>query len=178
MAATVHDWRIDFMQAHPQLFEIMQDEPELTFGSPNCQEGWRDVLERLCARIEAALQEGETFEFVRIKQKMGIIRVDWDGDVSDETRIRIVDAVNLAVARSACTCEVCGAGARLYVSRGWLVTACTEHAAGDPVPVKPGFENIHFLRRKPGAPDKYHARYDRETDSLTEVSPPSPDSED
>jgi len=177
MAATVHDWRIDFMQAHPQLLEIMHDEPELTFGYPNCQEGWRDVLERLCARIEAALQEDETFEFVRIKQKMGIIRVDWDGDVSDVTRTKIGEAINLAVARSACACEICGAEGRLYSNRGWLATACAEHAAGDPVPVRSGFENVRLLRRRPGASDMYHARYDRETDSLTEVSPRLPETE-
>jgi hypothetical protein len=177
MAGTVHDWRIDFMGVHARLFDIMHGEPQRSPGYPLCEAGWRDVLERLCARIETLLQDGETFEFVRIKQKMGIIRVDWDGEVSDETRIRIVDAVNLAVARSACTCEVCGAGARLYVSRDWLATACAEHAAGDPVPVRPGFKNVHLLRRTPGAPDMYYARYDRETDTLTEVSPPLPDSE-
>jgi hypothetical protein len=115
MAGTVHDWRIDFMGVHARLFDIMHGEPQRSPGYPLCEAGWRDVLERLCARIETLLQDGETFEFVRIKQKMGIIRVDWDGEVSDETRIRIVDAVNLAVARSACTCEVCGAG-RDYTS--------------------------------------------------------------
>jgi hypothetical protein len=177
MAHIIDNWRIDFMRVHARLFEIMHGEPQRSPGYPLCEAGWRDVLERLCARIEAALQEGETFVFVRIKQKMGIIRVDWDGEVSDETRIRIVDAVNLAVARSASACEICGAEGRLYSNRGWLATACAEHAAGDPVPVRPGFENVRLLRRRPGASDMYHARYDPETDSLTEVSSPLPDSE-
>jgi hypothetical protein len=55
----------------------------------------------------------------------------------------------LAVARSACTCEICGAEGRLYSRRGWLATRCAEHAAGDPVPVRPCFEDAHFLRRTP-----------------------------
>jgi DNA-directed RNA polymerase subunit RPC12/RpoP len=130
MARIVHDWRIDFMRSHPSLLEVMPREPERSFGYPLCEAGWRDILERLCARIEAALQDGETFEFVRIKQKFGILRVDWDGEVSDETRLRIGEAINLAVARSACTCEICGAEGRLYSRRGWLATLCAEHAAG------------------------------------------------
>jgi hypothetical protein len=169
MAPIVNDWRIDLMRAHPHLFEIMPDEPDRSFGYPLCEAGWRDVIERLCTRIENALQDGETFEFVRIKQKLGIARFDWDGEVSDKTGIRIAEAVNLAVARSACTCEICGAEGRLYSNRGWLATRCAEHAAGEAVPIAPGFENVRILRRRPGTPDMYHARYDRETDTLTEV---------
>jgi hypothetical protein len=107
MAQTA-DWRIDLMKAHPRLFEIRPDEPDRSFGYPLCEAGWRDVLVRLCTRIENALQYNETFQFVRIKQKFGIGRFDWDGEVSDKTRIWIANAINLAVARSACTCEICG----------------------------------------------------------------------
>jgi hypothetical protein len=172
MARTA-DWRIDLMRTHPRLFEIMPDEPDRSFGYPLCEAGWRDAIERLCTRIENALQDGETFEFVRIKQKFGIARFDWDGEVSDKTRIRIAEAINLAVARSACTCEICGTEGRLYSRRGWLATRCAAHALGVPVPVRAGFENVRILRRRPGAPDMYHARYDRENDTLTEVSPPA-----
>lgn len=135
---------------------------------------------RLCIRIENALQynETQTLQFVRIKQKFGIGRFDWDGQLSDETRLRINEAINLAVARSACTCEICGTEGNLYSRRGRLVTRCAEHAAGDPVPVGAGFENVRILRRRPGRPDMCHARYDRETDTLTEVSPPLPPPED
>jgi hypothetical protein len=177
MKHSVHDWRIGLMQAHARLFDPIPGEEERWFGYPNCKDGWQDIVERLCTRIENALRAGETFEFIRIKQKFGVARIYWQGDVSDETRTKIGEAINLAVARSASTCEICGAAGRLYSNRDWLATACAEHAAGDPVPVRPGFENVRLLRRKPGAPDMYHAQYDRETDSLTEVSPPSPDSE-
>jgi hypothetical protein len=177
MARIVSDWRIDFMRAHPRLFDLMTDEPERSFGYPLCDAGWRDALERLCTRIEDALRDGDTFEFVRIKQKFGLLRVNWDAELSDETRLRIGEAINLAVARSACSCEICGAEGRLYSHRGWLATRCAEHAAGDPVPVRPGFENVHFLRRTPGTANMYYARYDRATDTLTEVSPRSPHGE-
>jgi hypothetical protein len=177
LAQILNDWRIDFMRAHPRVFEILADEPERSFGYPLCKAGWRDVVERLCARIENALRDGETFEFARLTQKLGILRVVWNGEVSEETTVRIGEAVNLAIARSACTCEICGAEGRLYSNRGWLATRCAEHAAGDPVPVRPGFENVHFLRRTPGTANTYCARYDRATDTLTEASPRSPHGE-
>jgi hypothetical protein len=166
-------WRLEFMEAHPRLFQIMADEPELSFGYPLCQIGWRDILDRLCGRIEDALRENEKFEFVRIRQKLGVLRVAWDGEVSDDTRRKICAAVDLSQARSVCTCESCGAEGRRYVNHGWLATACPEHAVGDPLsPKRPGFENILLVRRTPGAPDVYYARYDRETDTLTEVARP------
>jgi hypothetical protein len=176
MIPTVKDWRIELMHAHARLFDLKPGEPDHSFGYPNRKDGWQDILERLCTRIENTLRVDETFEFIRIKQKFGIARIDWDGDVSDETRTKIGEAINLAVARSACACEICAEG-RLYSNRGWLATVCAEHTAGDSVPVRPGFENVHLLRRTPGAPDMYYARYDLETDTLTEVSPPLPDSE-
>ena len=176
MARTA-DWRNDLMQARPRLYELMSDEPERSLGYPLCEAGWRDILQRLCARIENALKANETFEFVRLTQKLGILRIVWNGEVSEETKVRIGEAVNLAVARSACSCEICGAEGRLYSNRGWLATRCAEHAAGDPVPVRPGFENVRFLRRTPGTANMYYARYDRATDTLTEVSPRSPHGE-
>jgi hypothetical protein len=162
-------WRLEFMKAHPRLFQIMADEPELSFGYPQCQVGWREILDRLCARIEDALLENETFEFVRVRQKLGVLRVVWDGEVSNDTRRKITAAVDLSRARSACTCEICGREGRRFVTRGWLATSCPEHAAGDPAPVRPGFENILLVRRTPGSLDVYYARYDRETDTLTEI---------
>lgn len=177
--AHVVNWRLDLMLSHPRLFEVMSDEPHLSFGYPNFEEGWRDLLERLCVRIEAALRDGETFEFVRIWQKLGILRADWDAEASDETSNRVLDAVNLATACSACTCEICGAEGRLYSNRGWLGIRCAEHAAGDPVSKRPRFENVRRLRRWRWKADLYYARYDRETDTLTEIAPPArPDPED
>lgn len=172
MAHIVQNWRSELMKAHPRLFVITPGEPEHSFGYPLCEQGWRDILERLCGRIESALRDGETFQIVRVKQKLGILRVDWDAEASEETETAIGHAVDLAVARSACTCEICGAEGRLYDNRGWLGTRCTEHAAGDPVPARygHGFENVRRLRRWRGEADVYYARYDRETDTLTEVS--------
>ena len=177
--AHVTNWRLALMLSHPRLFLLMPDEPQYSFGYPLCKVGWHDILEQMCGRIEGALRDGETFEFVRIKQKFGILRVDWDAESSDDTETKIGHAVDLAVARSACTCEICGADGRLYDKAGELETRCAEHAAGDPVPPRygHGFENVRLLRRWHGQAEVHYARYDRETDTLTEVSAPSPGSE-
>lgn len=173
------DWRRDLMIWHPRLFIVMTGEPHLSFDYPLCERGWLDVLVRLCVRIEAALRNGETFEFVRIKQKMGILRVDWDAEASEETEAKIGQAVDLAVARSACTCELCGREGHLYNNAGMFGTRCAEHAAGDPVPPRYGldYENVRRLRRWRGQADVYYARYDRETDTLTEVLKRAPGTE-
>jgi hypothetical protein len=81
MAPIVKDWRIVFMQAHERLFDLIADEPQRSFGYPLCDAGWRGILERLCIRIETALQENDAFEFVRTKQKFGVLGPDGDGEV-------------------------------------------------------------------------------------------------
>jgi len=169
------DWGVDLMRRRRRLFTINAGEPIRSFGYPFCGRGWQDIIERLCGRVKGALRDGETFEFVQIKQKMGILRAVWDGDASEDTETEIGHAVNLAVARSACTCEICGGEGRLYNNRGWRETRCPEDAAGEPVPSRygRGFENVRRLRRWRGHADMYFATYDRETDTLTEVPPPS-----
>jgi hypothetical protein len=134
--AHVVNWQLDLMVSHPRLFEVMSEEPHLSFGYPNCEEGWREILETLCIRIETALQEDESFQWARIKQKLGVGRVDFDYEGPAGTEAKIGHAVDLAVARSACTCEICGAEGRLFNNRGWLGTRCAQHAAGDPVPLR------------------------------------------
>lgn len=168
------DWAHALMLRHRRLFVIAADEPIRSFGYPLCGRGWQDILERLCRRIEIALREGEAFEFVRIKQQLGILRVDWEAEASEETEAEIGHAVNLAAARSACTCEICGREGRLHNNKGWLETRCAEDAGGDPVPPRfgAGCGNVRRLRRWRGHADIYFAIYDREMDTLTEVPRP------
>ncbi|MET4291913.1 hypothetical protein ACVW1A_008241 [Bradyrhizobium sp. LB1.3] len=120
----------DLMLRHVRLFLPIAEEPSRSFGYPRCERGWQDILVRLCQRIEIALAEPEEFEFIRIKQKFGILRVDWDTEAPEDTELKIGHAIDLAVAHSACTCESCGAEGRLYDNNGWLGSRCVEHAAG------------------------------------------------
>jgi hypothetical protein len=147
------DWRLGFMAAHPALFRIKTVKPQLSSGYPLCQVGWQDLLERLCGSIEGALRADESFEFERIGQKLGVLCVSWDGELSEETTIRVKRAVDLAVARSASTCEICGAGGRLHTHRRWLSTGCTDHALGSAVPVQAVLGNVQLCHRPPSKRD-------------------------
>ena len=41
MTLIIQNWRLDLMLSHPRLFCVVADEPHLSFGYPNCEEGWR-----------------------------------------------------------------------------------------------------------------------------------------
>lgn len=136
MAPTFSNWEIDFMQ----------DEPTDSFSCPLCNEGWRDMLERLCGRLEEALRDNETSEFVRIKQRFGILRVGWEGEVSEETRARIERALALAEARSSCTCELCGTEGDKYYTSGNVTVRCERHAEGRLIMEARANKRLHLVR--------------------------------
>jgi hypothetical protein len=173
MAHNARDWRIELIEAHPNLFHPAGSQP--VRGHPSCGEGWRDLLERACARIEAALAEGGgAFTAWQIKEKFGTLRFYWYGHVPPETKSKIDEAIALAEARSACTCETCGEPGRLYQISGWYKTACSAHADVEPVPVKPGRKNVHVRHRFVDGKRVVGARrYIRETDEFVDVDPRS-----
>src|SRR4051812_45536846 len=163
--AHVRDWAIELIQTHSKLFHPPEGHPEQAAGYPRCESGWRDLLERLCSRIEAALGEQKTIRIVQVKEKFASLRCYWRGDVSAETAARVHEAVALAEARSGCTCEHCGAQGKLYANDAVYKTRCTSHSQGVHVPSGPGLENVHLVRLP--TPDGYRLaarRYDRETD--------------
>jgi hypothetical protein len=144
-------------------------------GYPECGEGWRDLLERACLRIEAALAEDSAFAALQIKEKYGTLRFYWRGHLTSEEETKVEEAIDLAVARSACTCEICGTEGRLHNRGGGLATACVNHAEGEPASVRPGFENLHIVRRftAGGLETVSCRRYDRSTDSFADIDPDS-----
>ncbi|QOG19144.1 hypothetical protein [Bradyrhizobium sp. SEMIA] len=164
------DMRIDLLGAHPRLFDPPEGDPERASGYPWCEQGWRDLLARMCGRIEAALREGETIHFSQVKEKFAGLRVYWRGDVSPETAAQINEAVALAQARAACTCEECGGVGQLYVHAGRYQTLCEAHAKGTVIPAEPGRLDVHIVR---AANPSGHAsrRYDRENDVFADVDP-------
>jgi hypothetical protein len=156
MSQIVQNWRSELMKAHPRLFGVMADEPELSLGYPSVRDGWRDLVERLCVRIESALQDGETFRFVGIVQKFGLLRVDWDGEVSEETRARIEEAVALAEARSSCTCEICSQEGEKYHAGKVIMVRCEAHAEGRPLTAARANQRLHLARVGSAAPGSAH----------------------
>jgi hypothetical protein len=174
MAHAEKDWRIALIEAHPNLFHPPTGRPEAADGYPNCGEGWRDLLERACVRIETALAGG-TFRASQIKEKFASLRFYWHGEVSAAAMAGIDEAIALAKARSACTCEVCGEVGRLYRHGATYMTRCATHAKGQPVAAKPGRENVHVVRT--ATSDGFRRaprRYDRANDSFLDIESGSP----
>src|ERR1700693_4397923 len=101
MVDSVQDWRGKLMQAHPPLFRVPLGRPGPAQGYPNCEEGWRDLLERCCVRIETALAEGGAVRVLQIKEKFGALRFYWSGDLPDAPKAKVDEAIALAAARSA-----------------------------------------------------------------------------
>lgn len=161
------DWRSGLINNHPRLFHAG--------GWPACEAGWRPILEKVCTRIEAILNESESFRVLQIKEKLGTLRFYWSGTMTEAARERVGEAIFLAEARSGCTCELCGAEGRLYSDSGSLRTACTEHAKGEPVAIKPGLENLHIVWKSVSGqrPIVLCRRYDRGSDTFIDVDPKS-----
>ncbi|WP_240543261.1 hypothetical protein [Bradyrhizobium canariense] len=161
------------VEAYPDLFRPPVSIPEGAQGWPEAADGWQDLIERACQRIRAALSEGDRFHFQQIKQKYGTLRIYWTGRLSAATEHRVLEVIDLAEARSACTCELCGNEGSLYRSGGVLMTRCAEHSQGRQVEIRPGFENLLVVYRF--VDGRLRAvrcrRYERANDLFEEVDP-------
>ena len=89
-------------------------------------DGWFDIVDELATEIEqACATAGNPLpKVLQVKEKLGTLRF-YVRNASDEVRAMI----ELAVERSAVTCEDCGAPGRLRRSRGWMRTLCDNHDA-------------------------------------------------
>jgi hypothetical protein len=174
MAPIKKDWRIELIEAHPNLFHAPVGASEATQGYPTCRGGWRDLLERLSTRIEAAIAEGGgSLRVLQIKEKFGTLRFYWRGELSDESRMKVENAIALAEARSACTCEECGEEGRLYRHGGVWMTRCPAHAKGEPVRIEAGLESFHVIRLTELHDMRvfFCRRYDCATDAFVDIPP-------
>lgn len=172
------NWKVGLIEAHRDLFQPPAGLPAAAQGSPDCGEGWRDLLDRLCVRIRAVVRaDGGTFRFTQVKEKYATLRVYWTGALSPEADARIEEAIALAEARSAVTCEICGEPGVLHGPR-WFTTRCEAHAeARRPIAAQPG-DDIHVMERVVGGDRQtLRQRYDRAKDAFVDADPFTPDSE-
>ncbi|MFK4381033.1 hypothetical protein [Bradyrhizobium sp. USDA 223] len=175
MSGSIGNWRVELIEAHRELFQPPVDLPGLAQGSPECDAGWRDLLDRLCVRIAGIVQaDGGAFRFSQIKEKYGTLRVSWDGRLPPDADAQVEKAIGLAEARSAVTCEVCGEEGRLR-DGAWLTTRCEAHSEGrPPVEHRSGIENIHLVRHFVEGRRFLTCRwYDRQNDVFVDVDPAS-----
>lgn len=171
-------WQDDLVARHPRLFNLTAYGRTFTPGFPEIGDGWRELVETGVGRIAAAIADAPsaTVTIEQIKSKYATLHLYWRGfRLSEKAEIAVQNAVALAEARSGCTCEVCGRPGALYSRGDWLATACTDHARGEPVPVAPGYENLHVVRsyRAGKAAVLVCRRNVRETDSFVDVDPAS-----
>lgn len=172
-------WQADLVARYPDLFVQEIHGRASTPGYPAVGDGWRDLVETAVARIADVAEslENGSLKIGQIKEKFGTLRLylDRSDGLSEASTSAADEAISLGEARSACTCETCGAEGRLYDASGWFSTACDRHAKGAAVPVRPGRENIRIVRTlKDGELSIVSCRrYVRDTDSFVDVAPAS-----
>lgn len=170
-------WQAALIARYPDLFNQEFNGQVTAPGYPSTGDGWRDLVETAVGRIATAVAAAPSGSvgITQIKEKFGALRLYWQGraGLTDAAHAAIDEAISLAEARSACTCETCGAEGRLYDNSGYVFTACDQHAQGKVVPVRPGRENVHIVRALKGGKLSIVScrRYIRETDSFVDVPP-------
>lgn len=98
-------------------------------------DGWSQLLETLCARLDTLLREspGASIEVLQVKEKFGGLRFYYSLYGADtETSKAIRQAVDLAEAASERICERCGRPGEIHSHRGWRRTRCAVCLAEDP----------------------------------------------
>jgi hypothetical protein len=170
-------WQTELVARYPALFNQEFNGRVTAPGYPAVNDGWRDLVETAIGRIASAVTAAPTgsLKIGQIKEKFGTLRLYLDNrsGLPEATCAAIDEAICLAEARSACTCETCGAEGRLYDKGGYVFTACDQHAQGKAVEVRPGRENAHIVRTLQNGKLSIVScrRYIRETDTFVDVTP-------
>jgi hypothetical protein len=156
-------WQFALLARFPALFDRDFNGKVVRSGYPEVDDGWRDLVETAIARIANAVAAApaESPHIGQIKEKFATIRIHWSGGrgLTEAMSTAVDEAIELAEARSACTCEICGAPGRQFKFGGWVKTVCEEHG-GKGVPA----------REIPVAQVRAR-RYVRATDSFEEIDP-------
>lgn len=99
-------------------------ETAMCWGFPG--DGWYDILDRLCARLQADSDKtGYQVVATQVKEKFGTLRF-YVVTASDEQ----FDAIDEAEAESCVTCEVCGKLGKIR-KEGWYKVLCKDHTVLD-----------------------------------------------
>jgi hypothetical protein len=173
---TNRSWQADLVARYPNLFNTEIHGQIRRPGWPEVGDGWQDLVQRAVERIDAAVTAApDSLRITQIKEKFATIRIYWFSGpgFTNAMDAAVEEAIELAEARSACTCEQCGEPGRLFKSGGWFLTACDTHGKGNPVTNhRPEDENVHVTERVVDGKHVVRARrYIRATDSFEEVDP-------
>ena len=116
-------WENDIIQKYPKTFK--------TLSYLECNEGWKDLVDEVSAKIETINNKYPSSSYVhaaQIKQKFGGLRyyVSIEEIDSDDVNY-IYNMINEAEKRSFTICEFCGAPAKLSKWGYNIETVCDEH---------------------------------------------------
>jgi hypothetical protein len=140
-------WQQMLVNTYPKLFVRSFRGVPFAPGYPTCADGWRDIVIGLVERVSTAAVVCP-MHFTQILERYGRLSIYWKADANLPNGIehKIDEAIELAEARSACSCMVCGANAGLFSDAGRLVSVCPDHARGVPVAIPHWLENLHIVR--------------------------------
>jgi len=110
------------VEKYPKIFsqkDLPPNQSLMCFGF-ECGDGWYDLLDDLCGKIQAYVDEGNysQIEATQVKEKFGTLRFYING--GDDY---IWDVIEKAEVESGKICEQCGAPGKVR-GKGWLFTMC------------------------------------------------------
>ncbi|WP_194473529.1 hypothetical protein [Bradyrhizobium sp. CCBAU 51753] len=169
ISIVAEDWRWQVIALYPKLFVRSYRGIPYSPGFPSCADGWRDIVIKLAQRVSSAADDYPV-HFRQIVERHGRLDISWTAkaELPSQVEQAIEEAIELAVARSACTCAICGNEGYLVSGGGPLFTACSEHAKGVLAPAPRGPENLHIVRTNFGK-DLACRRYNRLSDSFVTI---------
>lgn len=121
------DWRQQLCDRYPFLRHG---------GFPSVGDGWRSILEQLCADVETEIKTSKIEEFgvLQIKEKWGGLCFYYScSDYKNNNLRTIVDA---AESKSMVTCEVCGKPGEVRTTKDnsyWHKCCCMKHYLNWPI---------------------------------------------
>lgn len=130
-----------------------------------CEEGWVRIVDRYLEQVKELLPEGVGFEMRSVKQKFGLLEIEWRTPLplDDAIERKIVAAAALAGMRSCRLCELCGQpGVQRMEVGGRIFTACDPHDLGAESIEDHG--NVIYVRG-------VKFEYDQDADAINEKSP-------
>lgn len=112
-------------ERYPKIFADRRNPDSCMFRGFACGDGWFNLIDRLCFRIQSGVDAGDRPQPVaaQVKEKLGGLRIYWRN--ADEV---VCELTYFAGDLSEVTCELCGApGERVEAARRVLMVRCPLH---------------------------------------------------
>jgi hypothetical protein len=134
-------WDVEMMKRFPLTLtemrspsvhlQMVETQPLARWGI-DINVGWRSIMERLLARLEAVIavqppDERDRFRILQVKEKFGRLTVYLADSIAEMDA-----AIHEASEESIRTCEVCGAAGVLDERHAWWSPRCKAHEAWTP----------------------------------------------